>query len=94
MFVGLKPYEYSVMTPSEILKFHNAFVKRFELENELANRRTARICCLLANINRDKKHKKKPFTEDDFMPKVEKPKKRQTVKQMETVLKMLTIMNN
>lgn len=50
-----------------------ALLKRLEFENEVADRRVARICMVMANCHRDPK--KRAFREKDFMPKkAEKPK--------------------
>jgi len=50
------------------------------------------ICSLLANINRDTKQRKKPYTPADFMP-VRKPKakKRQTWQDMKLMGKLWTL---
>jgi hypothetical protein len=43
-----------------------ALQERWGAKDALANRRIARICMVLANIHRGKR---RPFKEDDFMPK-------------------------
>jgi hypothetical protein len=49
--------------------------------------RAALICSVLAEINRDKKKRPKPFTPQDFMPK-----KKLTKEQMMNNAKALTMM--
>ena len=92
-FVGLSYNEFMHMTPLEIHQAQKFIIKRIKFENELADRRTARICCVLANINR-KKHSK-AFKEEDFLPKKKKSRKERqmNVNDIATTLKMLTIMN-
>lgn len=81
------------MTLAEIELVYKARMNKLEMEIELKNRTTARICSIIANCNRDKKKQPRAFKEDDFMPKKKKTKdKKQSVKDMKTVLKMLTIM--
>lgn len=93
-FIGLLPYQFMEMTLSEIYKMYDYRIKKNNMDNELSDRRTARICALLANINRDKKRKPNPFSENDFMPRIkEKHKKEQTTDQMYMILKAFTIAN-
>lgn len=83
------------MTLHEIESVYKARMDKLEMEIELKNRTTARICSIIANCNRDKKKQPRAFTENDFMPKKKKSKnKKQSVNDMKTVLKMLTIMNS
>ena len=60
------------MTPREFKTYAESRQKQFEDENYLADRRSALIAMILANRNRDKKKKHKPFTIEDFMPKKKK----------------------
>ena len=60
-----------------------------EVKIKRSDQQTALICCVLANINRDKKKKPKPFTVEDFMPKVVGKKEKQTPQQQFEVVKML-----
>lgn len=46
----------------------NALMERAAMRQRQDDLRTARICALLANINRDRKKRPQPFTELDFMP--------------------------
>lgn len=40
------------------------------------------VCSVIANVNRDPKKRKKPYTEDDFLGTGESKPKRQTPDQM------------
>jgi len=61
---GLTKKEFYDLTPSEYFLYENDY----DLEEESRQRRTARICAVLAEVNRDPKVKKNPFTEDDYLP--------------------------
>lgn len=50
----------------------------------------ARVCSVIANVNRDPKRQKKAFTEKDFIGKV-KGEQGQTAEQQEILLKALTL---
>lgn len=76
------------MTPKELHLNLEAFNDKFKLDNELANRRTARICMVLANLQRDPKRRSKPYKEEDFIPK---EKKAMTLNQLELFLKAITM---
>lgn len=80
------------MTPLEIYKFVKYTSKRIEFENDMADRRTARICCIIANKNRKKGSK--AFTEEQFIPKKKKSRKQMSVNDLSTTLKMITLMFN
>ena len=83
------------MTIAEIIKCYKYRMKKIEDEHEFNNRRTARICMILANINRDKKKKITPFKEDDFIPKKKlKNKKPMSVNEMALVLQTITLAYN
>lgn len=62
------------------LKRFNALVKRYSLDLERQYHHAGLICSVLANIYRDPKKRKKPYTAQDFMPRKEKP--RQTAEEM------------
>jgi len=80
------------MTPKEFEKFAKQYLERTKLDRILADRRTARICSIIANVNRDIKKKPKPYTEDDFMPKEkEKKKEKMSINNMRGVLEAITI---
>lgn len=55
-------------------------------EKKQEDYRTATVCAVIANCNRDTKKRKKPFTPDDFMPK---EKKVQTWQEQLTIVEML-----
>lgn len=54
----------------------------------MLNYRTAMICSIIAEVNRDHKKRKKPFTPNDFMPK---KKVKLTDEQMLEQIKSLNI---
>ena len=80
------------MTLLEIEKVYKQRIQKIKDEEKSNNIRTARICCIIANCNRDKKKQPKAFTVKDFMPVLKKEKK-QSINDMAIVCKMLTIMN-
>ena len=80
--MGILPADYWRLTPAE---FAACIEGHYERE-QAANRRTARICALLHNINRGKQGKK--ATEDDYMPK---RKKQQTPEEMYKVVERLNV---
>lgn len=55
----------------------------------MLNYRGAMICSIIAEVNRDRKKRKKPYTPSDFMPKKEKPEVRLTGEQMKGQLEMI-----
>jgi len=57
-------------------------------EQKKLDSRTALICTVLANINRNPKKKSKAFTVEDFMPKYEKVKETQTAEEMLETVKL------
>lgn len=91
-YIGLLPYQFMNMTIKEIFTAYEQRMKLLKDKNDCENRRTARICCIIANANRDSKKKPRPFMEDDFIPKEKlKEKKKMNVNQMETLLKTITL---
>jgi len=79
------------MTTKELSLYCEMQNKRIKDNNYMDDLRTARVCQLLANINRDSKKRSKPYTEKDFMPTYEKPKrKKMKVEHMEAFLKAIT----
>ena len=54
------------MNPSEFTLRPLDIMSNSRLRSEWA--RTANILCMMANINRDEKRKKTPYTVQDFMP--------------------------
>lgn len=75
--MGLRVEQVLSMTPNEFGYEYEGW----KLREERENRRVARICAVLANINRDPKKRPTPFSEDDFMPE-EKQAKKQTNEEM------------
>ena len=49
----------------------DALVRRYKDEQRRLDYRSAMICSILAEINRDRKRRTKPFSPEDFMPKEE-----------------------
>ena len=47
----------------------NALAKQYNQEQDWLNYRSALVCSVIAEVNRDPKRRKRPFTSDDFMPK-------------------------
>jgi len=79
------------MTLKEYDIYMQAFVKRREDDNYLDNIRTARICAVLANVNRDPKRRRKAYTEGDFIPKSKRDHKKMDIEKMEILLKAVTL---
>lgn len=48
----------------------DALMRRLAQKQKREDLLAARVCMVMANINRDPKKRRRPFTEDDFMPKV------------------------
>lgn len=47
----------------------NSLAERFASEQEMLNYRGALICSVIAEVNRNKKKRSRPYTFKDFMPK-------------------------
>lgn len=56
--------EFWRLTPREF----NALADRWTDDQKSQDRRAATICMVIANCNRDPKHKPQPFEVSDFMP--------------------------
>jgi len=69
----------------------NALAERFISEQESLNYRAALVCSVIAEVNRDRKKRTKPFTPQDFMPKKKKAKLtgEQTMEQIKVLNTML-----
>jgi len=94
-FVNLLPYEVMDMTVGEIKKVYYQRMERIKYDNKANDVRTGRICAVLANIHRDPKKHRKPFSEMDFVPKSEKEKKKeQSIETMAAILEAVTKANN
>ena len=81
--IGMTPAQFWGSTLKEFEKQANAFSK---LEKK-RDSRAALICSVLAEVNRDRKKRKKPYKVEDFMPK---ERKQQTWEQQ---LKFVEILN-
>jgi hypothetical protein len=66
-------------------------VKRHTASYERDASHAALICAVLANINRDPKTKRDPWSPQDFMPtqKAAKPKRAQTWQDQQMIAKLL-----
>ena len=90
-YIGLMPWDFKRMTIDEFLMYYEQ-----QMEHEMDKMKThelfaARICAVIANVNRDKKKKSTPFKEKDFMSKEQKKKKPMSTKQMVAVCEALTL---
>jgi len=63
-------------------------LQRYIEEQKKLDSRAALICTVLANINRNPKKKRKPFTVEDFMPKHEKEKQVKSAEEMLETVKL------
>jgi hypothetical protein len=52
----------------------NALVDQYKAKERAKSYRAAMICSVIAEVNRDHKRRKKPFTPEDFLPKEKKEK--------------------
>jgi flagellar basal body rod protein FlgC len=66
-------------------------LEEHENQEKRADARAALIASILANVNRDRKKRKKPFTLEDFMltGKKKEPKKKQSIEEMIEMTKIL-----
>lgn len=64
-------------------------VDRYYDEQQMWDRRFGRFCALLANINRDPKKRSKPYSEEDFIPQVER--KEQPVEEQIAILSRIGV---
>ena len=55
----------------------------------MLNYRGAMICSVIAEVNRDRKKRKKPYSPNDFMPKKPHPKVQLTGEQMKQHLGLI-----
>lgn len=56
-----------------LAQFHS-LAKEYAAGQEMLNYRAAMICSIIAEVNRNRKKRRKPFTPMDFMPKKKKGK--------------------
>lgn len=66
----------------------NSLAKRYAFEQETLDYRGALICSIIAEVNRDKKKRSRPFTPKDFMLK---KKVKLTVEQMKNQIEAINI---
>lgn len=66
----------------------DALLRQYIEEQKKLDSRTALICAVLANINRNPKKKSKAFNVEDFMPKYEKVRQVQTPEEMLETVKL------
>ena len=62
--LGLSESDFWYLT----LREFNALSERFKENQKWLNYRSALICSIIANVNRNPKKKSKAWTPDDFMP--------------------------
>ena len=70
----------------------DALARRYKDEQRRLDYRSAMICSILAEINRDRKRRPRPFSPDDFMPKEEveegdDPKMKRALERISQMLK-------
>ena len=82
--MGLKHHEILMMTLNDLNRYINSWVKKRKDDDRMADIRTARICCVIANAN-----SKRKFKEKDFMPKQKSEK--MSAEQFVNVLKAVTL---
>jgi len=90
-YLGYTHEQFWDMTFAEINEAIEGYNKRRKLEKLENDFRTGLICSVIANVNRDKKKRRRPYTPQDFMPREKRQK--MDAKQMFEVLKMVTIAN-
>ena len=72
---------------------YNALAKQFIIGQETLDFRSAQICWIIAEVNRDRKKRSKAYTPKDFMPRREAKEapKKLTGEQMLERVKMINI---
>lgn len=71
------------------LRQFSSLVSRHIIHQEREDYRAALVCSVLANVNRDEKKRRQPFTPEDFMPGKARPQKQQTTDDMLNTVKAL-----
>lgn len=79
--LGMTQEQFLACTPREF----DAFCQRLELIDKKQQFNAALICSVLAEINRDRRQRSRPFSPQDFMPKPEE------VQSDEQQVKMLSL---
>ena len=77
------------MTLREFMVYYEQQMKHKRDELKIHERFSARICAMLANINRDTKKRSRPYKEDEFMSGYKK--KPLTPEQFAEMLKAVTV---
>ena len=81
----MPPLDFYRMTYREVM----AMVDAYKQNQKMDDYRTARICYLIAEVNRNPKARPRAYKVDDFMPQEKKKKEEQTPEQMLNVLKVM-----
>lgn len=81
--IGVHTDEFYCMTHKEFM----AAVKGYKESQKMDDIRTARVCAVIAEVNRNPKKRGAPWKIEDFMPKMEK--KKQTPEEMLAVFEAL-----
>lgn len=75
------------------MKEFTALTERYKSAKRWLDYRAALVCAVMANMWRDTKKKREPFSPADFMPEIETARKaRQTPEQIFTTVQMLNAM--
>jgi len=81
----MMPEDFMRKTPEEF----KLICDGWKIREERADRRIARLCSIIANVNRNPKKRPQAFSEEDFIPRP-KQRKKQTNEEM---LQMVVAMN-
>lgn len=65
---NLTKNEFYSLTPREYYQLEKDYQDEQQRREEAACRRTARVCAILCELQRDTKRRHRPYTEEDFMP--------------------------
>ena len=79
------------MTLREFTTYFEQQINAKKDEFKVHERFSARICAMVANVNRDTKKRRKPYSEDDFISGAKGSNGTMTPEQMAEVLKGVTI---
>lgn len=70
-----------------------SLVERHREHERRADRRAGEVAALMANINRDTKKRREPFTWLDIFPEYKEPEKPQTDEQMLAAMQMWALVS-
>lgn len=76
------------MTFREFTVYYEQQIERMKDEMKVHERFAGRICSMIANVNRDPKKRRKPYSEEDF---IAGKKKGLSAEQFATMLKTITL---